>query len=160
MRSSKRCRALWRILIRKKFPGIGPNADGTGWAGSKDAVYANTDWYDYYFKKASIRHSHNLSITGGSDKFNYYVGLGYIYQEGLLDQVDDNLSKYNVNSKFQIQANKWLKFNFNNNLSLNILKRPMANQTIFYGTIGSSFPNSPTHLPVKSNIMIIPNTVI
>lgn len=91
-----------------------------------------------------------MSVTGGSDKFNYYVGLGYIYQEGLLDQVDDNLSKYNVNSKFQIQANKWLKFNFNNNLSLNILKRPMANQTIFYGTIGSSFPNSPTHLPVKS----------
>jgi len=134
----------------EKFPGIGPNADGTGWAGSKDAVYANTDWYDYYFKKASIRHSHNLSVTGGSDKFNYYVGLGYIYQEGLLDQVDDNLSKYNVNSKFQIRANKWLKFNFNNNLSLNILKRPMANQTIFYGTIGSSFPNSPTHLPVKS----------
>lgn len=86
----------------EKFPGIGPNADGTGWAGSKDAVYANTDWYDYYFKKASIRHSHNLSVTGGSDKFNYYVGLGYIYQEGLLDQVDDNLSKYNVNSKFQI----------------------------------------------------------
>lgn len=72
-----------------------------------------------------------MSVTGGSDKFNYYVGLGYIYQEGLLDQVDDNLSKYNVNSKFQIQANKWLKFNFNNNLSLNILKRPMANQTIF-----------------------------
>ena len=90
MRSSKRCRALWRTLIRQKFPGIGPNADGTGWAGSKDAVYANTDWYDYYFKKASIRHSHNLSVTGGSDKFNYYVGLGYIYQEGLLDQVDDN----------------------------------------------------------------------
>ena len=27
----------------EKFPGIGPNADGTGWAGSKDAVYANTD---------------------------------------------------------------------------------------------------------------------
>ena len=82
---------------------------------------ANTDWYDYYFKKASIRHSHHLSVTGGSDKLNYYVGLGYIYQEGLLEQVDDNLSKYNVNSKFQIRANKWLKFNFNNNLSLNIL---------------------------------------
>ena len=54
----------------EKFPGIGPNADGTGWAGSKDAVYANTDWYDYYFKKASIRHSHNLSITGGSDNWH------------------------------------------------------------------------------------------
>ena len=62
-----------------------------------------------------------------------------------MDKVDDNLSKYNVNTKFQINANKWLKFNFNNNLTLNILKRPMANQTIFYGTIGQTIPNAPTH---------------
>lgn len=133
-----------------EYPGIDPNAAGTNWATSRDAVYANTDWYDYYFKDAAIRHSHNLSVRGGTEKFNYYVGLGYIYQEGLLDQVDDNLSKYNLNSKFQIKANEWLKFNFNNNITLNILKRPMANQTILYGTIGSSLPNSPTHLPVNS----------
>lgn len=133
-----------------EFPGIEPNAQGTNWASSRDAVYANTDWYDYYFKDAAIRHSHNLSVRGGSEKFNYYIGLGYIYQEGLIDQVDDNLSKYNVNSKFQIKANKWLRLDFNNNITLNILKRPMPNQTIFYGTIGSSLPNAPTHLPVKS----------
>ena len=98
-----------------EFPGINANALGTDWASSRDAVYANTDWFDFYFKDAAIRHSHNLNVTGGSDKFNYYVGLGYTYQEGLLDQVDDNLSKYNVNTKLQIKANDWLKFNFNNN---------------------------------------------
>lgn len=133
-----------------EFPGIGPNQQGNGWAGSQDAVYANTDWFDYYFKSAAIRHSHNLSVTGGSDKFNYYIGMGYTYQEGLLDQVEDNLSKYNMNTKLQFTANDWLKFNFNNNLTLNILKRPMADQTIFYGTIGNAFPNRPTHLPVQS----------
>lgn len=57
--------------------------------------------------------------------------MGYTYQEGLLDQVEDNLSKYNINTKFQITANEWLKFNFNNNMTLNIIKRPLANQTIF-----------------------------
>lgn len=133
-----------------EFPGIEPNQNGTDWAGSKDAVYANTDWYDYYFKDAAIRHSHNLSVTGGSEKINFYIGLGYIYQEGLLDQVEDNLSKYNVNTKFQIIANKWLTFNFNNSLSLNILKRPIANQTIFYGILGGSLPNAPTHYPIDS----------
>ncbi|MCG4683294.1 SusC/RagA family TonB-linked outer membrane protein [Bacteroides finegoldii] len=133
-----------------EFPGVEPNQQGTGWAGSQDAVYANTDWFDYYFKKSAIRHSHNLNITGGSDKFNYYVGMGYTYQEGLLDKVEDNLSKYNVNTKFQITANEWLKFNFNNNMTLNIIKRPLANQTIFYGTIANSFPNRPTVLPVDS----------
>ena len=72
-----------------EFPGIGPNQNGTDWASSMDAVYANTDWFDYYFKDTAIRHSHNLSVTEGSEKFNYYVGLGYTYQDGLLDKVDD-----------------------------------------------------------------------
>lgn len=134
-----------------EFPGVDANQNKTDWAGSKDAVYADTDWFDYYFKSAAIRHSHNLSVTGGTEKANYYIGLGYTYQEGLLDQVDDNLSKYNVNTKLQLVANKWLKFNFNNNVTLNILKRPMANQTIFYGIAGNSFPHTPTHLPVNSN---------
>ena len=49
-----------------EFPGIGPNQNGTDWASSMDAVYANTDWFDYYFKDTAIRHSHNLSVTGGS----------------------------------------------------------------------------------------------
>ena len=133
-----------------EFPGINANALGTDWASSRDAVYANTDWFDFYFKDAAIRHSHNLNVTGGSDKFNYYVGLGYTYQEGLLDQVDDNLSKYNVNTKLQIKANDWLKFNFNNNITLNIIKRPMPNQLIFYARVGQSIPNAPTHYPIES----------
>ena len=133
-----------------EFPGIDANPNGTAWAGSRDAVYANTDWFKYYFKDAAIRHSHNLSVTGGSDKFTYYVGVGYTYQEGLLDHVDDNLSKYNVNTKLQIKANKWLKFNFNNNITLNILKRPMPNQLILYALVGQTIPNAPTHYPISS----------
>lgn len=48
-----------------EFPGINANQNGTDWASSMDAVYANTDWFDYYFKDAAIRHSHNLNVTGG-----------------------------------------------------------------------------------------------
>lgn len=50
-----------------------------------------------------------------------------------MDKVQDDLEKYNVNTKFSIRATDWLKFNFNNNVSLNLLKRPLANQTIFTG---------------------------
>ena len=39
-----------------EFPGINANALGTDWASSRDAVYANTDWFDFYFKDAAIRH--------------------------------------------------------------------------------------------------------
>ena len=77
--------------------------------------------------------------------------MGYTYQEGLMDHVDDNLSKYNVNAKLQFKANDWLKFNFNNNATVNIIKRPMANQTIFYGTIADRYPTQVTQLPAERN---------
>lgn len=133
-----------------ELPGLGLSTDGTDWASAYDNQYANTDWFDYYFKDKSLRHSHNVNVTGGSDKVNFYIGMGYTYQEGLMDRVDDNLSKYNLNTKFQVKANDWLKFNLNNNITLNMIKRPMPNQTIFYGTIGNAYPNRPTHLPVAS----------
>lgn len=132
------------------FPGVIPNQDGTGWAGGYDSQFANTDWFDYYFKDKAIRHSHNLSVSGGSEKATYYIGMGYTYQQGLMDYVDDDLSKYNLNTKIQIKANDWLKFNFNNNLTLNMIRRPMANQTIFYATLGNQYPNTSTILPVNS----------
>lgn len=132
-----------------EFPGIAPNQAGDGWAAASENQYGNTDWFDYYFKDHAIRHSHNLSVQGGSEKATYYVGLGYTYQEGLMDQVQDDLKKYNVNTKFTVTATDWLKFNFNNNLTLNIINRPMPNQTIFYGTIANQAPTRVTQLPVE-----------
>ncbi|MGL5913369.1 MAG: SusC/RagA family TonB-linked outer membrane protein, partial [Bacteroidales bacterium] len=94
---------------------------------------------------------HNISIQGGSEKTSYYVGFGYIHQEGLLDQVRDDLNKYNVNTKFTITAKEWLKFNFNNNVTLNLINRPLANQTILYNTISNTVPTRVTHLPTGSS---------
>lgn len=141
----------------KDFPGVDANATGDGWAASPYAQYANTDWFDYYFKDASLRHSHNLSIQGGAEKVNYYIGLGYTYQEGLLDFVEDNLSKYNINTKLEIKPADWLKFHFNNNVTLQHIKRPMPNQTIFYGTIANLEPTRATQLPVENPEYATPN---
>ena len=137
-----------------EFPGVDINANGDDWASTYYNQYANTDWFQYYFKDKSIRHSHNLSVQGGSDKMNYYIGMGYIYQEGLMDKVQDDLSKYNLNTKFQINANKWLRFNLNNNITLQMIKRPMGNQMIFYNNVSNQYPNQATELPVDSEYNI------
>lgn len=76
--------------------------------------------------------------------------MGYTYQEGLLDQVQDDLSKYNLNTKLQMKTNNWLRFNLNNNITLQMIKRPMANQMILYNKIGSHRPTQVTQLPVDS----------
>ena len=36
----------------------------------------NTDWYDLLFRTA-FTHQHSVSITGGNDRSNYYMSMGY-----------------------------------------------------------------------------------
>ena len=42
----------------------------------------NTDWYDLLFH-TSFTQSYNLSVSGGSDRVNYYISAGYNDQKGV-----------------------------------------------------------------------------
>lgn len=45
-------------------------------AGVRELESNNTDWFDLLFRNA-VSHSHNLSISGGSDKATYRASFGY-----------------------------------------------------------------------------------
>ncbi len=45
----------------------------------------DTDWLDEVLRENSFSQTHNLSLTGASEKTQYSVGLGYFTQEGILD---------------------------------------------------------------------------
>ena len=68
----------------------------------------DTDWVDQMFKDNAQTYSANLSISGGTQKGNYAVSLGYMTQEGIVGGKDvSNYSRYNfrVNSEYQVIDN-------------------------------------------------------
>lgn len=130
-----------------EYPGVEPTQDGKFWRGWQ-AQYANTDWFDFYFKKYSMKHNHNLSISGGGENSTYYIGLGYNYTGGLLDKVHDDLSKYNLNTKVQLTPKKWLKVNVNNNITMTDITRPLPNMSILYHDFARATPNQVSYYPV------------
>jgi TonB-linked SusC/RagA family outer membrane protein len=46
---------------------------------------ANTDWYDAVTDPAPIQ-NHDLTLSGGNDKANFFAGLGYFNQKGIIIQ--------------------------------------------------------------------------
>ena len=71
----------------------------------------DTDWVNEMFKDNAAEYSVNLSVSGGSQKGNYAVSMGYMNQEGIVGGKDvSNYSRYNfrVNSEYQI-IDKFLK---------------------------------------------------
>ena len=60
------------------------------------------------FKDGATTYSANLSISGGSQKGNYAMSMGYMNQEGIVGGKDvSSYSRYNfrVNSEYQVIDN-------------------------------------------------------
>ncbi|TAH19531.1 MAG: TonB-dependent receptor [Cytophagales bacterium] len=63
-----------------------------------------TNWYKEVTRSAPIQ-SHNLGLSGGNDNANYYVGLNYFDQQGLV--LNTYLKRYTLraNTDFKIKKN-------------------------------------------------------
>ena len=68
--------------------------------------FESTDWYDVAIKKTAIQKQHNLSASGGSDDMNYFIGLGYVNEEGLLKSNDMGYERYNLRSNLTAKLTK------------------------------------------------------
>lgn len=73
-----------------------------------------TDWQDELFQTA-LMHTHNLSISGGSEKSTYAMGLGYLDQEGIA--IGSGFERVNLSGNFDSQVKDWLKAGINFSLS-------------------------------------------
>ncbi|MGI6242868.1 MAG: SusC/RagA family TonB-linked outer membrane protein [Prevotella sp.] len=69
----------------------------------------STNWFDELFRN-SVSQSHNLSLSGGSEKSTYYISLGYSNNKGLVKRSD--YDRYSITSKIDIKPNKRVKMGF------------------------------------------------
>lgn len=71
--------------------------------------YQGTDWYDVTMKNSAMQYQHNLSASGGTERLKYYIGFGFLNEEGLLKSNDMGYKKYNVRSNITAELTKNLK---------------------------------------------------
>ncbi|HEU5147786.1 MAG TPA: SusC/RagA family TonB-linked outer membrane protein, partial [Chryseosolibacter sp.] len=72
-----------------------------------------TDWTSLLFSDFSPQTQHDISINGGNDKTQYYIGMGYLFQEGFFKSGDLNYNKLNLRTNITTELAKGLKFNVN-----------------------------------------------
>ncbi len=63
-------------------------------------------WYDNTFVNG-LRQEYNLSVRGGSERFKYYASVGYLGDEGIIENSNYNRLSSRVSAEYQ--AKKWLK---------------------------------------------------
>ncbi|MCK3682876.1 TonB-dependent receptor [Maribellus sp. YY47] len=79
----------------------------------RNGTRRTTDWTSLLFSDYSPQTQHDISITGGTNKTQYYVAMGYFYQEGFFKSGDLNYDKYNLRSNISTEIAKGLKLDLN-----------------------------------------------
>lgn len=74
---------------------VNPSALGNG-----------TDWQDALFRSALMT-SHNISVTGGSEKATYSISAGYLNQDGIA--IGSGFKRLTLRGNTDAQVKKWLK---------------------------------------------------
>ena len=112
---------------------INPNAT----LGYSDGSYYYTpdDWYDNTFNKGNLRQEYNATVSGASEKINYYFSLGYLDDAGIIS--GSGFTRYTGRSKVDYQAKSWLKIGANMAYTYYDSKAPDAQDK--WGSSGNLF---------------------
>ncbi|GHU95794.1 SusC/RagA family TonB-linked outer membrane protein [Bacteroidia bacterium] len=70
-----------------------------------DAVNDVTDWYKEVYQ-TGITQNYQLSVSGGSDKLNYFLSGGYLDQQGIIQSAF--FKRYSFRSNVNGQVRQWL----------------------------------------------------
>ncbi len=76
------------------------------------ALTANTDWIDMVTRTAKFNNN-NLSISGSTEKNRFTLGLGYIYDEGIIRHEKLEKIQFNFGDEFKIANNIKVGVNIN-----------------------------------------------
>ncbi len=92
----------------------------------RSAEYRNTDWFDRLFS-TEIQQIHSISISGGTDKAQYYTSLSAM--------IDPGWSRQSKVNRYTANAN--VNFNITDKVSLNIISNASYRKQRAPGTLSS-----------------------
>ena len=81
-----------------------------------DAVSSwNEAWMDALMNNNALRHEHQVSVNGGTNKTKYMFSLGYLNEDGILTTT--GFQRYNARANVSTNVTDWFSANLNTSLS-------------------------------------------
>lgn len=108
----------------------------------------DVDWYSEIYKKWTFSQEHNFSVSGGTNKLNYYASFNYLDQGGFMKLGEEGLKRYNGTAKISSQITDWLKFNYTMRFTRQDYKRPATLTSSLYSDMArQGWPVLPLYDP-------------
>ena len=105
---------------------------------------ADTNWQDVMFE-TGFRQRHTLGLSGGNDKFTYYVDGSYNGMDGMITGKYDTFQRITGQINVSYQVKPWLKIGTNNTIERAKIRMISENNMTGTGSaIGGAYYYDPT----------------
>ncbi len=148
----------------EKYPqngGFGlPNTESARNAYLREAEMRNTDWFDLLFND-NIMMNHAVSISGGTDKGQFYTSFSYMKDDGWYKSSD--VSRYTFNANASYNLSRTLKVKLLTSDSYRKQKAPgTLNQEldVVSGAVNRSFDINPYSYALNTARTTDPNSIL
>jgi len=74
------------------------------------------DWFDETLRDDNLRQEYQLSISGGNEKNQYLISLGYLDDKGIVS--NSQFNRYSARLNLDSKLKEWMKVGMNTNYSL------------------------------------------
>lgn len=88
-------------------------------------IYKNVYWDDLVLRKTAPMQTHNLNISGGNKKIQYFTSFGYVCQDGIVN-TKDRYQRLNVRSNLSYEIIENLTADLNLSARREMRDSPMA----------------------------------
>ena len=110
--------------------------------------WGNTEWFGVYYKDWSFSQEHNISISGGGNKVNYYISGNFQNLGSDQNFGNEDYKRYAFNAKINAKPFEWLDINANVKFSRKDYQAPsyQMNQ-VYYHSMPRRRPSNPVYTP-------------
>ncbi len=96
----------------------------------------NINWLDEVFNNAAPLQNYDLSVSGATERVNYYVSGNFYDQEGIAQ--GSEFRRYNLRTNLEFRANNWLKMGTNTMLTYEEVQQADDGSYALYTPISAS----------------------
>ena len=125
-----------------EYWGTTANVENGKW-NNYGSAFANTDWFEEFYKKNVPSTQHNLSLSGGTEKFNWSVSGSFLLQNGLISHGHDELDRYTLNSKIGAELASWARLDYSTKWTRKDYEKPQYLTGLFFHNIARRWPSCP-----------------
>ena len=109
--------------------------------------HPSTNWFDETIKDVSPMYRHDIGLSGGSEKFKFYLNLAANGEDGIYKKSANRYDQYSIRANLDSKVNDFIDISYSMTARLEDRQYPTKSASSIFNALLRSKPDEPAYWP-------------